>query len=195
MAMPWDNRKPYHKLCGGRAPGTFERPPPPPSAADRLKKVFDSVAGADGVISREELHTKLRADGELEKLLGLRDTDGLKFKGVIQMDAVLVATDASEDGVITWAEFSNAVAVAEAKAVFTSVAGADGTISRDEFHAKLRADGELEKLLGFKDTDGLKFKGVIQMDAVLVATDASEDGVITWEEFEKSMENAKSTGD
>ena len=88
------------------------------------RRIFDSAdLDGNGRLERHELFAKLKADDEIEMILGRQPIDGSKKKAFKAMGRLLVAldTDGEENmgeglGVISWEEFEAAVLRADAKA-------------------------------------------------------------------------------
>jgi len=230
----------------------------------KARKIFDAVdTDGSGTITRAEFTAKLKADSELEELLGMKDIEGKGLKGAMQMGKLLKAIDSDDsplgqDGMLTWEEFSDYVkatleeddeeepspslktaglvslAVAamqpesddedeaadkwngllgalefakkmkstgdsvlgRAKQAFDAVdTDGSGTVTRAEFTEKLKADDELEQLLGKEDIAGKGLKGAMQMGRLLKSIDGDDsplgqDGKITWEEFSAAVTKA-----
>ena len=172
------------------------------SAVFRLMKVFDAIdTDHSGVISRAELASKLRKDDVLENILrmhtNLTPCTIESAHGQTQVDILLDSMDQQGDGSISWQDFVEGVAHAEAKRIFKAIDRNDtGSVSRDEFHRKLQLDDELETLLKVKDLQGSTksfdafgstrvqdFKITEHMAALLNSVDRDGDGEITWDEF------------
>ena len=79
-----------------------------------MRQLFDQMAGPDGVVDRTELNAKLKADSEIEELLGHKDTNGVGLSGARAMGRVMVLFDTDKGdmgsgvGKITWPEFEAA---------------------------------------------------------------------------------------
>ena len=79
-----------------------------------MRQIFDQMAGPDGVVDRTELNAKLKADSEIEELLGHKDTNGVGLSGARAMGRVMVLFDTDKGdmgsgmGKITWPEFEAA---------------------------------------------------------------------------------------
>ena len=69
-------------------------------------------ASGSGSLSKQELFTKLKADAEVESLLGMEDVTGKGMMGVLKMESIFKKLDADGDGSIAWPEFEAAVKAA-----------------------------------------------------------------------------------
>lgn len=111
-------------------------------AMTRAKLVFDAAdVDGSGELDRAELFAKLKADDEIESLLGRSDIpDGTGLAGVKAMGRILVSLSSDDDDMgmglskVTWESFEAAVRTAQtlvrAKAVFEA-ADTDGSGTLD----------------------------------------------------------------
>lgn len=188
-------------------------------ALTQLKLIFDSVdANDDGTVSKDELTAALSKDASLGAFI--------KEAG-FNLNTDLRLLDTNKDKCVSWEEFqkhfkqeaieeivqTGQLAAAEVpadekvirqlKAIFDSLdTNEDGSVSKDELEAKLRADtdengsvkadsfGQLVQEAGSSDS----FIGTFEK------LDTNSDERITWEEFEKHLretakQEVKETGD
>ena len=182
-------------------------------AMTKAKLVFQAAdVDGSGELDRKELFAKLKADGEIETLLGRKDVAGEGLDGVKAMGRILVSLDSDDGdmglgiGKVTWAEFEGAVRFAQtlqrAKTVFD---GADvdgsGSLDRSELFAKLQADGDIEQLLNIRDIKGEGLAGAKAMGKVLKSLSSGADGdlgenvgKVTFEQFEAAVKAALKSG-
>jgi len=187
-------------------------------ALTQLKLIFDSVdANDDGTVSKDELTAALAKDESLGAFI--------KEAG-FNLNTDLRLLDTNKDKCVSWEEFqkhfkqeaieeivqTGQVAAAEVpadekvitqlKAIFDSIdANKDGSVSRAELEAQLKADtgedgsvkddsfGQLVQEAGFDPNFG-----------TFGHLDTNSDDRITWEEFEKHLratakQEVKKTGD
>mmetsp|Transcript_38140 Transcript_38140/g.76441 ORF Transcript_38140/g.76441 Transcript_38140/m.76441 type:complete len:232 (-) Transcript_38140:67-762(-) len=172
----------------------------------KARLLFDEIdIDGSGTIDRNELYAKLKADGQLEELLGRKDIDGEGLAGAKAMGRVMVQLNTNTGGLgegvgsISWPELEAAVQHAHlmvrAKAIFEKMdTDGSGSLEKAEVVAKLKADSELEVLLRREEvsaTGGLA--GVKAVGRVLVQLDTDAGlmgegvGKIGWKEFEAAV--------
>ena len=79
----------------------------------RAKFLFDELDKDDtGSVDKRELFAKLKADAEIETLLGMKDVSGRSMMGAIKLGKVMKQLDADGGGSIAWLAFEGAVAMA-----------------------------------------------------------------------------------
>jgi len=186
-----------------------ETAPPKVNAEARalvqLKLVFDSIdADHDGTVSKEELAAALEKDKSLGAFI-----EAAGFN----LNTDLRRIDTNKDGRVSWEEFqkdlkekaveevrltgelaaaevpAQELALTQLKGIFDSIdTNKDGSVSKDEFAAKLKADtdenglmkddsfGQLVQEAGFNPS----FRTFDQFHT-------NSDDRITWEEFEKNL--------
>jgi hypothetical protein len=89
--------------------------------SSRAKVLFDEMdASGSGRVSKQELFTKLKADAEVESLLGMEDVSGKGMMGAVKMESVLKKIDTDGDGSISWLEFEAAAKAENSVAVVPS---------------------------------------------------------------------------
>ena len=160
--------------------------------------LFESMAtDGSGKISRKELATKLRADGQIKSLLGIADASTVPEVLHVMRILEKMGTDQNGDTYITpkhtreelvaslLADREVALLKARVDALFESMAkDGSGEISRKELAAKLRADGQIESLLGIADAS--PYPAVLLVKRIL---DEDGDTYITPQEL-KTMRSA-----
>jgi hypothetical protein len=162
------------------------------------KAIFDDLAGRGMTVSLDHFHSKLRRDGELVRLMGTVDR-GRGAVGCLKMESLLVRPETDETGSVTWEAYAAAVqdamVMTAIKRTFDKIAvemaagtatlvGRATRISRDELLQRLKADGELAKLLDRKDLSGRPFVGCrVRIDTVLVEVDTNYDKLVSLKEL------------
>merc|ERR1719265_1836061 len=134
-------------------------------AARRMHKIFKEIDSDNSkTICRKEIRDKVKADGELEALLGLDDVAKMSSmkSSATSWESIFGDADADGDKELSFDEFKKLLfakqpkqpkqAKTAAEKIFNSIdQDGKGTLSRSEIKAKIMKDGELEALLGIDD--------------------------------------------
>jgi len=169
--------------------------------------LFDRIDADDsGLIDQEELMAKLRADGQLEELLGTKslaiDVDkDVKESKAAQRDRLISmlfdefdVTDNTkgnqatrkEDRMLNRDEFSDLIRLGRIRVLFHRMdIDRSGSIEKNEFAAKLQADDELEELLGLPNVSGTKVYTNMIYTTLFNQYDDNKDGKLSREEFQR----------
>ena len=162
-----------------------------------------------GLIDQEELMAKLRADGQLEELLGTKSlaVDGaavekdVKESKTAQRDRLISmlfdefdVTDnvkgnqatRKQDRMLNRDEFSDLIRLGRIRILFHRMdVDRSGSIEKNEFAAKLQADDELEDLLGLPNVSGTKVYTNMIYTTLFNQYDDNKDGKLSREEFQR----------
>jgi len=165
----------------------------PKQAKTAAEKIFNSIdKDGKGTLSRSEIKAKIMKDGELEALLGMGDLarlSGMKSSST-SWTTLFGDSDVDGDKQLTLDEFNRVIASVRMQKIFAEIDTDNSkTLKRSEIRAKVKADGELEALLGLDDMAKMSSmkSSATSWASIFGDADADGDKELTWEEFEKLL--------
>jgi len=176
--------------------------------------LFDRIdVDGSGMIDKEELMSKLQADGQLEELLGAKafglddsmgsigaaasagepkqDAREVRARARAERRSRLIAMlidefDKTKNNMLNRDEFSEMIRLGRIRVLFHRMdTDGSGFIEKAELAAKLQADGELEELLGVPKVSGVKVYTSMLYVNLYNQFDDNKDGKLSCAEFER----------
>jgi len=169
------------------AQSTASALPSAPSLSALAEELFAEVdTNGTGTLTRSELRAKIAADGRLEALLGADDIKKMSSIQGLSFQGLFGTHDADGDTQLSIEEFKACVgAIRAAKCFSAADVDQDGKLSRAEIRAKIKADSELEALLGIADLEQMSSlsTSASSFQGLFGAADADGDKKISLDEL------------